>query len=270
MKVAVLGCGPAGLVIADKLSEHPNVKSVDIFSRPQKSVISGAQYMHANIGWFCGGPPDLEVEIIKSGSGRGYAHNVYNDFDAKTSWVRFRPGTMFGWDMKLAYNQLWNVYGGDVIDLDVTAGVIREMLGRYDKVFSTIPLRSICTQPHHHSFYAQKVAIIHGDGSSDLIKGVNDGDIMYYNGVPPELGGFRWYRFSQLNKYQSWEYAEHYWDGELQQLQPWHRVTVLEKPLMTNCDCYPGLIRMGRYGAWDKNVLTHQLPEKVEHAMQQV
>ena len=31
----------------------------------------------------------------------------------------------------------------------------------------------------------------------------------------------------------------------------------MRKPIATNCDCFPNVIRAGRFGTWKKGVLTH-------------
>jgi hypothetical protein len=107
--------------------------------------------------------------------------------------------------------------------------------------------------------------VVHGDGSEYLIKGVNDIDMMYYNGYPPDgsVGdtiGFDWYRFSQINSYQCWEHSSE--PGPDCNME---RYSVNEgfKPISTDCDCCPSLRRIGRFGKWEKGQLTHHAYHQV-------
>lgn len=269
--VAILGCGPAGLIAADKAEAMGH--HVDIISKKVKSPIAGAQFLHQKIGWYCSTEPDFKVQVKKTGNAQWYAKNVYNDFGAHTSWHKFPVGYLYGWDMKLAYDRLWNMYEYLIQDRVITdAESIDEIISDYDMVLSTLPMRRLCRVPEHF-FQQQKIHICHGV-SPNLVEGVNDGDYMYYNGSPSMPGygaqGPLWYRFSQLNKYASWEYADHAWQQLSEPATDWEKYTPLEKPIITNCDCYPEMVRIGRYGEWNKEILTHMVPEKVEHALLQL
>jgi hypothetical protein len=257
VNIAVLGCGPAGLIAADELDTFGH--KVTILSKKQKSVISGAQFIHKNIGWYLPLDPDFIIEVSKAGTAQGYATNVYGDPLAKTSWANFQEGDLPGWSMQSAYTILWNLWNGKIIDIEITPYLIGDLLERYDRVFSTVPLRTICHSGH--TFTSQKVYIVHQEPSS-IQK-----NVMYYNGKSPNEGGYLWYRFSRLEKYESWEYSEYNWlwggASDISSLP----VQQIWKPLSTNCDCHPGLIRIGRYGEWDKRVLTHHIPEKVRNAL---
>lgn len=264
---AVLGCGPAGLIAADLLAELVGKQSVKVYSKRVKSVITGAQFMHEKIGWYCDINPDFHVNVIKVGTAEGYAENVYGDPTAPTSWDNFFPGTIVGWDMKKAYDRLWDKWKDRIQDITLTPEGINKIIELHDMTFSTVPLRAICYNSEH-AFRSQEVHIFHQSGESSLTEGVNDQDTMYYNGVAAGSGGHPWYRFSQLNKYQSWEFSD---EGAARGWSPYAQsgnLVKIVKPVDNDCDCYPMLFRIGRYGAWDKKILTHHVPNEVRRAVQ--
>lgn len=271
MNIAVLGCGPAGLMAADAAWGEGH--EINIFAPAKKSPIAGAQFVHAKTGWYCSTTHDLEVDVIKVGSGEGYAYNVYGDMNAPSSWPKFQTGKLFGWDMKLSYDRLWDRYGELIENETVTAERLMELLKLYDKVISSIPLPFMCYG--NHDFKHQDVFIVHGEADEVHKK---SGDMMYYNGLPDSLGVFpgqmavgpAWYRFSQLNGYQAWEYAIHKVSFEtlVENKGDDQEVASVRKAVSTNCDCWSDVIRVGRYGCWDKNVLTHHVREQVLNALQ--
>jgi len=264
MRVAVLGCGPAGLLAAETVQDMGH--TVRIFSRKLKSPIAGAQFMHEPVSRYCTDTPDLQITVIKSGTPEGYAENVYNNSAAKTSWERFEEGTEYGWDMKRVYDKMWEYWDPFIVETELDHHTIRSLLERYNKVISTLPLRWLCYDSKHQ-FKQQTVHIKHGP-SVGIIPGVNDHDIMYYNGHIPEDGGKAWYRYSQLSRYSAWEYSEHNFMPKQLSMDPDSFTSIgISKPISTDCDCYDGLIRVGRYGEWDKEKLTHHVPEAVQHAL---
>lgn len=64
MNIAILGCGPSGLVAAHAAMQININKRVSVFSRNLRSPIYGAQYLHQPIpGTFAG--QSIEPEIIR-------------------------------------------------------------------------------------------------------------------------------------------------------------------------------------------------------------
>lgn len=262
MRVAILGCGPAGL-----LATHAAIRLghyVRIYSRPWKSEMFGAMYLHRAIPSITPNDPELTIQVIKTGVREGYAENVYGDAEHPVSWDLFESGPTPGWDLKRAYERLWNLYHHLVVDAEVNSRNALDFALRSDIAFTTVPLTHLCFADHR--FEHQKIWVIHGPGDK-LIKGVNDEDLMYYNGYTPDgkygPRGFDWYRFSQINKYQSWEYSHKpAWPA-------WGSQKLSEgiKPISTDCDCNASLIRLGRFGKWEKGVLTHHAYEEAESAL---
>ncbi len=70
-----------------------------------------------------------------------------------------------------------------------------------------------------------------------------------------------WYRVANVFGYRTveWPYNVQFADDTI-------AVRVV-KPLSTNCDCHPDVIRVGRYGEWSKSVLVHEVYNKVIEAL---
>lgn len=252
MKIAVLGCGPAGLMAADQANQLGHY--VTIYSRKQPSVISGAQYLHQCMGWYTHRDPDFIIKVQRMGTRDAYARRVYGDPNHEVSWDQFPDGELEGWDIRDAYQKLWMTWHEKIIDSEISKMKIENILIRSDRVFLSLPLHVICQRPNIHQFNYQTVKI-----RTELKEGKYL-DCMVYNGMDDE--GPDWYRYSMVGNYASWEYPE---SAEVE-----GQHSLIRKPLATSCDCYPDIVRVGRFGTWTKGVLTHHAVEEVDRALQQV
>jgi len=246
MSVAILGCGPAGLMAA-LATETITGKRPAIYSKKVKSTMPGAIYLHEPIPGLCHSEPDFQIYVLKDGNREGYAQKVYGDKYADCSWDDFDQGSLPAWDMGLAYEKLWTRYQGDIRDIELDNRAVGAVLNNYTFVFSSIPARLLCSGGH--SFEHKKIWITHGPQQDELQFGNN---LMWYMGditVP-------WYRYSQINDYQSWEFSV-----EPVVKGPNHYETREGvKPISTNCDCWmswQNFYRIGRFGQWTKGVLVH-------------
>lgn len=283
-QVAVLGSGPAGLfaALAVEQSGHTPV----IFAEGIKSEMFGAMYLHRAIpGLSDPIVPDFEIDIIKSGSKEGYAYNVYGRKEASCSWDFIGEAPAYAWDLGAHYDLLWDRYQSDIRRYKITPENMGSICNNYPLVFCSIPAPALCSREHH--FQAQNIWVIHGRGTH-LIEGVNDNNMMYYNGVPWDgsfqslpndtkvddeqghgatfMRGHEWYRFSQIQGYQAWEYSrEPNWTWEDSEDAPGRQKSTGKKPLWNNCGCwseYGSYHRIGRFGCWQKAVLTHHAYEQ--------
>lgn len=291
-QVAILGSGPAALLAA--LAAEQSGLTPEIFAKGEKSEMFGAMYLHRAIpGLHTADESEFEIDIIKVGTQEGYAYNTYGKKDAPVSWEKFSPGPTPAWSLKDVYDTLWERYQGIIRPFNLTPHIVYTICSNYELVLSTIPAPVLCTLGH--KFEKQDIWVIHGPGDH-LIENVNDGSIMYYNGVPWDgsfaaseddtayddgqgkgatfMRGHEWYRFSQINKYQAWEYSHKpTWDWEYDdmpdttgnQLDGRRQLSEGIKPLWTNCACLMGFHnfhRLGRFGCWQKGVLTHHAYER--------
>jgi hypothetical protein len=261
LKVAILGCGPSGLIAAHAAASLGH--EVAIFSRKIRSKTFGAMYLHEPIPGVSPTEPELEVNIVKMGTRENYALKVYGSRDASVSWDRFQDGPSPAWDLADAYAKLWTLYNHRIININLTGKVIDRIGEVYSRVFSTIPTNRVICVNWDHRFEATRICIIHGRIPSD------DLDVMYYNGLPIDaLGLGSWYRYSNLRGYQSWEYGE-------KTMRPYEATTLPEglradwgiKPLITDCNCRPWIHRLGRFGKWDRHAFTHHAYREVRDAL---
>lgn len=231
--VAVLGCGPTGLLVAHAVALSG--RRPVIYSKKKPSNIGGAQFLHKEIEGLTRHLPDGAICVDYRGNAEGYATKVYGDPNAETSWGLF-SGMMGVWNLRSAYKQAWELYKDDIVDVDLEAGDVWS-LSKWFPIFSTIPARVLCTDPRH-VFRSQEVWIT-GEFRAPPDRIVYNGDME-----------FPWYRSSLIFGTPGTEYG-------FKPDTPEKAVRVV-KPISTNCDCMKGKIwRFGRYGRWDKHQLAH-------------
>lgn len=240
-KVAVLGCGPAGLMAAHAaaIAEY----DVHIYSKKHKSPMPGAQYLHAPVPMITPNTGSL-INYEFRGSLDEYRIKVYGEREAR---VLVSPAALSpqheAWDLRAAYDLLWEIYGGYVQDREIDPRWISELLesGQYDAVLSTLPLSRICKDLSH----GFTVCGIWAAAEEDAPLRVADNTVVCEGRTPPG-----WYRASNVFGHVSMEWPD--------DKRPPVSVIKVEKPIRTTCDCWPEIHRLGRYGTWTKGVLTHQ------------
>jgi hypothetical protein len=244
-KVAILGCGPAGLLAAHAAAvvEH----DVHIFSRRMKSPLPGAQYLHGPIPLITPSTPEDVVTYAFSGSYDDYRKKVYGEREAR---LPVSPATLDpthpAWDLRRAYDILWKLYGSSIQDTEIGPQWLSDTLksGAYDKVFSTIPLPKLCADDGH-SFTVCPVWV------AQYTVGVPAMTVQCNGNKEPS-----WYRAANIFGEQTVEWPE--------QSRPPIQVHRVEKPIRTSCTCWPNVVRLGRYGEFTKGVLTHDVFKKAE------
>lgn len=260
MRVAILGCGPAGLIAAHAAEQMG--ADVAIFSKKVRSEMFGAMYLHEPIPGIHPGEA-MEIQVVKFGTREGYASNVYGDPNAPVSWDKFDSGPTRGWSLGVTYHSLYDLFSPLILDTDLTRGRVKRIVDDHDITFSSIPATVLC-QNVRHRFKALPIWVLHG--RAERMSHVN---VMYYNGHPPKQNV--WYRYSIINGYQSYEYSPYFvppyvqrWKG---QQEGGLQVVKGTKPLVTTCDCHPEIVRVGRFGRWNKNVFTHHAYREVSDAL---
>lgn len=233
MKVAILGCGPAGLLAvhgALQMGHEPFCYSIK-----QKSVIPGAVYLHEEIPGMTPEEPDGVVTFHREGTRDGYALKVYGNVQAPVSWDTFPTGEYEAWSMHDLYDRLWTEYGSSVIDQRLDDDLLDGVAESFPLTISSIPARALCKN-HYHAFNGANVWI-----SDEAWRDCPDNGIVY-NGEQ----SIPWYRTSRIFGYGATEYTVPV-NGAYQGTKPTH----------TNCDCRPDIKRVGRFGRWEKGVLVH-------------
>ena len=245
MRIAVLGCGPAGLMAAHAvvMSGHEPM----IFSKKVPSSIGGAQYLHKPIPKITRERPDGQVNFIKYGTEQGYAKKVYDDPYAHTSWYDYDEGHHQIWNLRSAYDKLWKRYEPIIVDIKLDYEVTRSLLRAFPRVMSTVPLVHLCGKDHRFDF--QDVWIVYSQAKEG---GENR---IVYDGTED----FPWYRWSYIFGWRGIEYSKPCKEAV--------NAVHIRKPLLSPCDCHPEILKLGRYGAWQKGILTHHAYEGAMDAL---
>lgn len=250
--VAVLGCGPAGLLAAHAAFSTGNRVTI-ISNGATPSKIGGAQFLHCYIPGITQTEPDGKVTFEFFGRPEVYAQKVYGDPSAPTSWLAYEAGDHPVWNMQVAYDNLWERYSRLIVNQYVDWNLIPELVEQFDLVMSCIPAPAIC--PHRDAdgsptceFTSQPVWIDEQGGNLPSMT-------IIYNGRPD----FAWYRASNIFGVQFVEYPMHLDGGRR-----------IVKPLWTNCPGPERVERLGRYGQWQKGVLIHDAYFGAMNALQHV
>lgn len=238
MKVAVIGCGPAGLLAAAAAEESGH--KVSIYSLKRKSRIGGAQYLHNPIDGITPKEPESYIKVVKIGSKEGYAHKVYGDKGQAVSWDLYDDQQEVpAWDIIKAYDLLWDRYEPIIKDRPVSEELLFGMLGYADVVINAAPLKALCNRWHT---FKQQYIFVRPVGMNL----VSYESFILYNG--DKL--WPWYRSSRVFGREMTE-----WSVNAEPSQLPDGAFAVKKPVHTNCDCWPEIVKVGRYGKWKKSDL---------------
>jgi hypothetical protein len=248
-KVTILGCGPAGLLAAHAAKGAGHQVRI-LATRRQMSDMPGAIYIHEPIPGVTDDEPEAHIKFEKLGTREGYALKLYGAADADCSWDSFPVGLRPAWDMKRAYEGLWGAYSPYIEERLIDVQAMAALAEEDGCVISSIPPTAYCPSPHHR-FKAKRVWIEREH--RDICEMLGDPCVIY-NGQESDA----YYRTSLLFGHGSTEHAD----------LP-HNRTVYEgfKPLYTNCDCHPGVLRVGRFGQWKRGVLVHEAYDRAREAL---
>lgn len=248
MRVLILGCGPAGLLACHAAAQTPNTQPI-ILSRKRPSQLHGCQYLHENIPGIPQRGQRTIVNYRLSGTAEQYHEKVYGS-QRLPSLVspQLYQGPRPAWDLRAAYAWLWKTYQDLIIDGDLIAGKVREVIDHFapDRVISTVPAPLLCERGEEHLFSSVRCWAI-GEAPDQRLPWAIPDNTVECNGLP-EVG---WYRAARVFGVGTIE-----WPGR-QRKPPISGVVAFDKPLSTNCDCLPMVRRLGRYGRWRKGVLAH-------------
>lgn len=256
LKVAVLGCGPTGLLAAHGVvqaaEEMGTEVSLSIYSAKRKSELFGCQYLHSAI-------PGLQVpwqrvsyQLI--GSLDEYRRKVYGDAEDISVSPELLESEHTAYDIRAAYDQLWKKYEPAVTDYFFSHGSWRSLDAKLQAdatnlVISSLPAPVICFEKPECKFESQRVWAM-GDAPELGRKAAWPGGVVpdrtiVCNGDPT----VPWYRASHVFHHGTVEWPE--------EATPPRGASRVNKPIRTSCRCNPGVQRVGRYGRWAKGVLAH-------------
>jgi hypothetical protein len=250
---AILGCGPAGLFAAHALIQRG--WRVVIYSNKRRSEMFGAQYLHRAIPGLVDATAGHHIDYqLIGGTAEEYRAKVYG----RRSGISVSPEELTaphsGWDIRVAYYTAWDLYSNHILHTpNITAGwAFSISQDGYDRVISTLPAPVLC-ENDEHTFDSQTVWAIGDAPERGIFCPVTDAKPFQILCNASRDSG--WYRNANVFGYRTAE-----WSGERK--PPLEGVARVEKPLSTNCDCQPGIVRLGRYGQWKKGVLAHEAYEQ--------
>lgn len=248
MRVAVLGCGPTGLLVAHAVQQAGHEPA--IYSHKQKSSIPGSQHLHGPVPNLTPVYPEGSIQFVRLGSGEDYARKVYGDWTRATGWDNYFQ-VYPSWNVVKAYDQLWFNWKDFVQEMNITPTVVCELQQDHDLVISTVPAQTLCTNPDHNfksvCYWIQRLPTPIADEHNEIV---------VYNGLPEDP----WYRWSILGGRCSIEYPE----GA--RVPP--SAIAGYKAIDTDCDCLPGVERCGRWGEWRHGVTMFKAYEKAVQLME--
>jgi hypothetical protein len=257
VKVAILGCGPTGLLAAHGVRMAGEAMGrpveVQIFSNKRKSPLYGCQYLHGSIPGL--ELPSQRVSYQLLGDVDTYRKKVYGGDEDVAVSPELLSKAHTAWDIRAAYDQLWKMYEPSVVDYFFSIGswrLLRRQLAeeQFQLTFTALPAPVLCTDTTKAicTFESQPVWAM-GDAPdlgrfAEVPVGVQARTVVC-NGLP----GDPWYRASRVFGHATVE-----WPVDA---TPPHGASRVLKPLSTTCACNRGVIRLGRYGLWQKGVLAH-------------
>ena len=124
----------------------------------------------------------------------------------------------------------------------ITDGWIPVDLSKPSVIISTIPAPAMCHMRTIHNFQSH---VIFANGTTREEE-IDDNSI-----VCDGTDEHAWYRIASVFGYRTIEWSR---------LPPPGTIAAnVTKPLYTDCDCYPTVLRVGRYGTWSKGSLVHEV-----------
>ena len=260
IRVAILGCGPAGMFAAHAVQEAGH--EFTMLSKNRKSYMRGAQYLHRPIPGLSGSP--FPVQYALKGTVEGYRDKVYGDMGD----ILVSPETLVGvsdaWDIREAYDRAWELYSDRIVDVELRGAgptFLEELTREFDMVISTVPNPVLCRNPSEHQFLSQKVWVTDKLRTLGEFEFGTDGTMMDNLVVCSGDKNDWWYRQSRIHGWENTEFPH-----SRRPAKPWvgadgkppYTVHEVEKPIRHTCTCFPEIVRMGRYGKWQKGVLSHE------------
>lgn len=232
MKVIVIGCGPAGLAAA-----HAAVGlgcDVKILAPKLKTPQRGPLLIQRPIPGINRDHPDGTVhQVVIGGSILDYRYRLYGDINIGINGNILQP-QYHAWNHRDSYDRLWALYNDLIVDRTVLPSELRVMHRAADLVVSTANAKRLCQHrgDSPHEFQSAYVMTIN--------------EAMYPNQPQNTI------IFNAGNRY-PWVRSSRIFGAQVTEFTTAHRIPggrLIEKPISTNCNCYPHVLRTGRFGAW--------------------
>lgn len=244
-KVAILGCGPSGLLAAHAAAM--NDCDIQIFSKARKSRLFGCQYLHQPIPDIVQWPERVSYSLV-GGTVAEYRNKVYGGTWDGTSSPEELENHHTAYDIRSAYEGLWEMYEDCIVDTEIVSEKQLDAdrnLDQFDMVISTIP-RKIWAQPGD-AFTSTKVwAFGEAPELGRIAPFAPEKDFTIICDASKDVG---WYRLSKVFGHTTIEWPS-------QTKPPMAGLVKVEKPLACKTKGAKYFHHLGRYGEWKKGVLT--------------
>ena len=266
--VAVLGCGPSGLLAVHTCRQN-GIPAFAFSKGAEKSVIYGAQYLIKPVGGVTFSQSMISHKLRPSATMQEYlakTHGEYLSHDQiKQEFQHFDISEHAGWDIRKAYKRLWYLYGSYVRPLNLVVPVKRGHaidsflnhidVSQFSLVISTVP-RKLWRQPGDEFVYSQGWATS-GTLADTITLGFPNNHVAYDGS-----GDVHWNRASRIFGFSTVE-----WPWNNGNLPPYGneesraQIAKIVKPLRHKVSCQngealidggPPWVFAGRYGAWEK------------------
>lgn len=261
MKVAILGCGPTGLLAAHAC--HLEGVDFEIWSKKRKSYLFGSQYLHEHIPGITHEDDFVNVKYITRGSPEAYRRKTHGKWwDGHIAPEDFEPDH-HAWNIRQAYDELWMRYGHSVEDYEIprfdalrsrgfsshTAVNYDLSLKEYDLVVSTVP-RDIWKVDGEEFIFSEGWALGDAPERGQFIPMQCDDNTIICDGTDE----VSWTRVSRVFGYGTVEWPHHAAQPPIPGIS---RVT---KPLhyrasSQNANPTADWLHVGRYGKFEKGVV---------------
>jgi len=209
---------------------------VEIFSPGERSLLRGPLLLQRPIPGVTLTHPDGYVkQVVLGGSILDYRYKLYGDINISINGDILADG-YHAWKMDETYDALWVKYmetpwTARVRNVSVTPSLLTGMVDSFDLVINTAPASNFCIWPAH-SFQFKQVAIKPETQVEDQPE-----NTIYFNADP----NVDWVRSSLIFGHRVTEWP-------IDRATPFHKI--ISKPISTDCDCNPRVLRTGRFGAW--------------------
>lgn len=233
MRVAVIGCGPAGLAAAHA-AVGQGAEDVVVFAPKVKTPQLGPLLIQRPIPGINTSHPDGTIhQRVIGGSILDYRYKLYGDINIGINGDILRP-EYHAWRHGETYDKLWDLHKHLIVNSYVTAHHLRRMHESWDLVVSTANTYKLCHEGgHSHSF---QYAIVYVTSVAEY-PGQPDNTIVFNAGKE-----FSWVRSSRIFGQEVTE-----WTDPPVGRDGWR---LIQKPISTDCTCFPHVLRTGRFGAW--------------------
>lgn len=256
-EVVIFGAGPSGLMAAHaaETAGHEVVKLYDANPKPPDGTTAGVFYLHAPCGL---NVASQMVKVAAEGERREYARRMYGDPQAKCNWPT-QPYVTEAWDGMIAVNMLWWRYQDRTEHALIRMQDIR-ILAKSEprRIFiNTVPLNFLMETELPYAL--SQILTTCG-------KDIATAPHMIYMGIPGVEITRRSFLFGRYAMEAPMDVDWSHHEGT-----EWQRHVVkkvisdreADKFVAEHEQRFPNLFFTGRYGRWDKTMLTHKVYEHV-------